>query len=299
MSLCAERGTPELRAGLAEGSTKRVQCWLPGWVVLLALAAASCASWTRPPSPPVPPTPAALEAQLLSSLTARQQAISRLRGLARVVYAGPHEKGSARQAVAVETPAQFRLELFSPVGIALLTACDGRVLAAYVPQEKTLYRGAATAANIARFIRIPLAPHDIASLLLGLPVFPTHGTIRSVQTDPETGEYRLTMGSAQQETHTLWFAPQQLWLTRWEARAPAGTLRARAIFADYRKVGHLYFPFEIFLSDVQHQQEASIYYEQVELNPPLPDSLFTLGPIPGVQEVEVDAFAGKPSGRRS
>lgn len=285
--------------GLTEGSPERLRCWLPSWVVLLALAVVSCASWTRPPVPSVPPTSAALDAQLLSALTARQQTITRLRGLARVVYTGPHEKGNARQAIAVETPAHFRLELFSPVGIALLTTCDGRVLAAYVPQEKTLYRGAATAANIARFIRIPLAPHDIANLLLGLPLLPPHGTIRSVQTDPETGEHQLTIASAQQETHTLWFTQQHLWLTRWEARAPAGTLLARVIFADYRKIGHHYFPFEIVLSDAQNRQEASIYYERVELNPSLPDSLFTLGPIPGVQEVEMDGFAGKPSGGRS
>ncbi len=49
--------------------------------------------------------------------------------------------------------------------------------------------------------------------------------------------------------------------------------------------------FEIALSDPQGKQEASVYYERVELPPHLPDSLFTLAPIAGAQEVDVDALA--------
>ncbi len=240
----------------------------------------------------------ALESQLLSSLAAQRQGVTSLRGLARVVYTAPQEKGTSRQAIAVATPDQFRLELFSPVGMVLLTACDGQVLAAYNPQEKILYRGAATPVNIARFIRIPLTARDITSLLLGLPVLPARAQVRSAQTDPETGEPQLTVVSMQHEIHTLWFNRQQLWLTRWEVRAPDGTLLAQMIFADYRKVDGHYFPFEIVLSDAQNKQEASIHYERVELNQPLPDSLFTLGPIPGVQEVDVDASAGTPPANR-
>lgn len=286
-------GMLRLRARSTGRFTDCFQYWLPVCTLVVALMAEGCA--VRPRPAPVPPAPATLESELLSSLDARRQAVTSLRGLARVVYADPQEQGTARQAIAVETPDQFRLELFSPVGIALLTACDGQTLAAYVPQEKTLYRGAATPMNIARFIRIPLAARDITSLLLGLPVLPTHEEIGSAHADPDTGGYQLTVGSAGHETHTLWFDRQRRLLTRWEAHAPDGALLARVIFADYRKVGGQYFPFEIVMSDTQTKQEASIYYERVELNPPLPDTLFTLRPIPGVQEVDVDAFAGEPS----
>jgi outer membrane lipoprotein-sorting protein len=44
---------------------------------------------------------------------------------------------------------------------------------------------------------------------------------------------------------------------------------------------------------MQEKQEAAIYYERVELNPRLSDSLFTLRPIPGVQEIDVDTFSGE------
>jgi outer membrane lipoprotein-sorting protein len=64
--------------------------------------------------------------------------------------------------------------------------------------------------------------------------------------------------------------------------------------ADYRAVNDQYFPFEIVLSDTSSRQEVSIYYEQVELNPPLPDTLFTLAPINGVQEKEIDVDALRP-----
>ena len=63
-------------------------------------------------------------------LTARRTHITSLRGLARIVYKDTAEKGTARQAVAVTAPDHFRLELFSPVGIAALVTTDGQQLAA-------------------------------------------------------------------------------------------------------------------------------------------------------------------------
>jgi outer membrane lipoprotein-sorting protein len=247
------------------------------------------------PSQPadVPPASTTLAPQLLASLDTRRQALTSLRGLARVVYSDPQEKGTAKQAIAVAAPNHFRLELFSPIGIALLTACDGNTLAAYFPQEKAMYRGAATPLNIARFIRIPLSSRDITGLLLGLPILPAQGEVGTAQGDPHTGWYQLNLTVSGYETHRLWFEQKDLLLMRWEVRANDGTVLSRVILADYRKVNGHYFPFEIVLSDIQGKQEAAIYYERVELNPPLSDSLFTLRPIPGVQEIDVDAFSGE------
>ena len=59
--------------------------------------------------------------------------------------------------------------------------------------------------------------------------------------------------------------------------------------ADYRAVQGQEFPFEIALVDLQGNQEATISYEQVELNRPLPPTLFTLAAIAGVQEANLYA----------
>jgi outer membrane lipoprotein-sorting protein len=60
--------------------------------------------------------------------------------------------------------------------------------------------------------------------------------------------------------------------------------------ADYRTVADRTFPFEIVLSDFQSQQQASVFYERVELNPHPSDSIFTLASINGVREVDADTF---------
>jgi outer membrane lipoprotein-sorting protein len=262
------------------------------FTLILSVCLGGCAARLPRPAPP-PPTAVPSAGQLLASLEARRQALTSLRGLARVVYADQQDKGTAKQAVAVAAPDRFRLELFSPVGIALLVTSDGHTLAAYSPQDKTIYRGAATPLNVARFTRVMLSTREIAGLLLGLPVLALNGEAGTVRLDPDTGRYRLAFPLPGGGTLVLWFDQKALLLTRWEVLAGDGATLSRVSLADYRAVNGQAFPFEIVLSDAQGKQEASIYYERVELNPPLPDSLFTLAPITGVSELDVDASAAE------
>jgi outer membrane lipoprotein-sorting protein len=260
------------------------------FILLLSVSLGSCTP--QRPIQPAPPLTAELPSaqQLLANFDARRQALTSLRGLARVVYADTQDKGTAKQAMAVSTPDRFRLELFSPIGIASLSACDGHVLAAYFPQDKTIYRGAATPLNVARFTRVTLSPREVTSVLLGLPIPPQHGEARPVSLDPERGWYRLVLVVPEGGAQVWWFDPRTLLLTRWEVLAEHDAVVARMNLADYREVNGQRFPFEIVLSDVPGRQEVSIYYEQVELNPRLPDTLFTLVPINGVQEIDIDAI---------
>jgi outer membrane lipoprotein-sorting protein len=227
---------------------------------------------------------------LLAGLDTRRQTLTSLRGLARVTYADSRDKGTAKQAVAVSAPDRFRLELFSPIGIASLSVCDGHTLAAYFPADKTLYRGAATPLNVARFTRVMLSPREVASVLLGLPPLPQQRDALSVDFDEEKGWYRCYLSLPEGNAQVWWFEPKTLLLRRWEVTANNGAILAHMNLADYRNVNGQAFPFEIVLADKQNQQEASIHYEQVELNPSLPDTLFTLAPINGVREFDVDAL---------
>jgi len=238
-----------------------------------------------------PPTVLPSAQELLSSLATRRQTLNSLRGLAQLVYADTQEKGKAKQAVAVQAPNHFRLELFSLLGIVSLFTGDGQSLAAYFPKEKTVYRGAATPLNIARFLRITLSDQQITSLLLGLPILPLDGTAGTVRFDTDKSWYRLDLPLPGGGVQVLWFDPQPILLRRWEMLDTNGAVAAYMSLADYRQVDGRQFPFEIALSDVQGQQQASILYERVELNPSLPASLFTLAPLPGVQEINIDTLA--------
>lgn len=261
-------------------------------LLILSVSFGSCAP-RRPPGV-IPPATLPSAQQLLSALAARRQAVHGLRGVAEVKYAGPQEKGSAKQAVAVATPNQFRLEVFSLLGVASLLTCDGRTLAAYFPREKVLYRGAATPLNIARFTRVALAAREVADLLLGFPVVSPRSERGNVSFDSDTGWYRLDIVVSGNNTQTWWFDTQSMFLRRWELTESSGEVIARMNVTDYHAVADLYFPFSIEFVDPQGQQKAAITYERVELNPALAESLFTLDSIAGVQEIDMDAVAGDP-----
>jgi outer membrane lipoprotein-sorting protein len=268
----------------------RLQTFLAVFSLVLSLSLGSCTARRPVQPPPSQPTELPSAQQLLANFAARPQALTSLRGLARVVYADPQNKGTAKQAVAVSIPDRFRLELFSPIGIASLVVCDGHSLAAYFPKEKTIYRGAATPLNVARFTRVMLSPRAIVGVLLGLPIPPQYQEARPVTLDADRGWYRLGLTLPEGGTQVWWFDPRTLLLTRWEALGDNDAVVARMNLNDYRLVNGQYFPFEIGLSDLSGQQEVSIYYERVELNPQLPDTLFTLAPLNGVQEIDIDAL---------
>jgi outer membrane lipoprotein-sorting protein len=229
--------------------------------------------------------------ELLAPLRSRQQQVTSLRGLARVTYKDNQEKGTVRQAVAVATPDHFRIELFSPIGIAALVTTDGQRLAAFFPKEKTIYRGTANAENAARFLRVMLSAGDIARLLLGLPfsIPPEENAI--VRLDVDRDWYVLSIPDEGGSSQTLTFDARKRHLLKWEAVNGDGSVTARMALAEYRTVQGQEFPFEIVLTDLQGGQEAGIYYERVEVNPTLADSLFMLAPITGVQEVDLDTPA--------
>lgn len=237
----------------------------------------------------LPPLPTAQE--LLGKLDARRQSLTSLRGLARIVYKDTQEKGTAKQAIAVSAPDRFRWELFSPVGVAALVTSDGIRLATYFPSEKVLYRGHATPINVLRFTRVLLSPREIVGLLLGAPVLPPTTEACTVEYATENAWFRLHCPTAEHTDVTLWFEQATLQLRRTEMQAADGTLSKRMDLSDYRAVSGQMFPFEIVLFDLQGQQQASIFYERVELNPNPPDAIFTLAPITGVREVDVDALA--------
>jgi len=226
----------------------------------------------------------------LSKLEARRQALTSLRGLARVVYKDTNEKGTAKQAIAVAAPDRFRWELFSPIGVAALVTSNGTRLSTYFPSEKILYRGAATAENVARFTRVFLSPREIVGLLLGAPVLPLTAEACTVHFDADLGWRQVTCLSSGKEKISLWFEPQTFQLRRVEMRAADETVAKRMELSDYRPVGNYLFPFEIVLFDLQSQQQASIFYERVELNPQQAETIFTLAAITGVREVDADAF---------
>ncbi len=272
-------------------SPRRTSLSLFWRLVLVGLIVWGSGCAARRPAPPLPPPPAPLPSaqELLARLDARRQAITGLRGLAKVSYRDAHEKGSATQAVALAAPDRFRLELFSLLGVAAIHTCDGQRLAAYFPRDRVLYRGVASPFNIARLTQVLLSAREITRLLMGLPPFPLEGAGAPVRREP-AGAYRLDFRRADGSLITLRFDPETLRLTGWAVRDAVGTLQAQGELGDYRQVQGIFFPFSISLSDAQGAQQVALAYQEVSVGPAPSAALFRLDLPAGVEEVDIDAY---------
>src|SRR5206468_88266 len=67
----------------------------------------------------------------------------------------------------VRRPSSVRIDVLSPFGLALAVGTDGGLLWAYPAGQGTRYEGAATPANLARFLGTPATVADVVDVLLG------------------------------------------------------------------------------------------------------------------------------------
>ena len=274
-------------------SPRRTILSLPWLVVLAGLIVWGNGCTARRPTPPPSPlqalAPLPSVQELLAPLHARQQAITGLRGLAKVSYRDAHEKGSAMQAVALAAPDRFRLELFSLLGVAAIHTCDGQQLAAYLPRDHVLYRGAASPFNIARLTQVLLSAREVTRLLMGLPPFVVEGSTAPVRREP-ADTYRLDFRRSNGSLTTLRFDSATQHLTGWAVRDTTGTLQAQGELGDYRQVQDILFPFAISLSDARGAQQVSFAYREVSVDSVPSAALFRLDTPPGVEEIDMDAY---------
>jgi len=228
----------------------------------------------RPPRVHLQPTTA--EA-LLAGLATRRTAVTSLRARARL-RAG---LGGAwmREAVLVLRPEAVRIDVLSPLGLALAVGVQRNVLWAYPPATATRYEGAATPANLSRFVGTPLAVADIVDVLLGVPPARTAAGPPELATT-EQGEYRVTVPLAG-GSQTIWFAGESLAVLRAEERH-GSVVTLRVAFGDYRDA----FPHAIEVVAPAAGADARLVFEAVEPNAVLDPALFAPPPAPRVLPLE-------------
>jgi outer membrane lipoprotein-sorting protein len=250
---------------------------------LIAVVIAGCAAREpiRPAAPSAAPLPRGED--LLGSLSARRASIRGLRAMARMAYTAEGESRSTRQLMIAERPDRLRLEVLSPFGtVFVLTTGSGR-LAAYVPDERTMYRGSASADNLARYTQIDLPASDAVDLLLGTP--PLAGDRASVVSE-EDGLLKLWQ-DAGGKVYVTWFT-DRLEPARYEQRDSEGRVLLRARYGAFTDVAATRLPSELEVELPSSQQRINISYRQSEANPPLADTTFALITPPGSREIALD-----------
>jgi len=130
----------------------------------LVLLVAGC-----PKPPPVErPYPAPTPEALAAALAARQGAIPGMTARVRATSWLGGERVRATVNMLVERDGRLRFEAeVSLQGTVATLATDGTTFALLDARKNELSRGPACPANVASLIRIPLAPVDVAAILLG------------------------------------------------------------------------------------------------------------------------------------
>lgn len=243
------------------------------WVaaVLVAVALAGCG--LRGARPTLPPLSAET---LLDRLAARRTEVSSLRARARV-HAGLQGRW-VRQAFLVRRPDAVRVDVLSPFGLVLALGARDDLLWAYPPADRIRYEGAATPANLARFLGAAVAIEDIVDILLGTPPVRNPTGRAQIVATPEH-EYRVVV-PIEAGTQTIWFAGDTLLVLRAEESHADGSI-VRLAFGEYENG----FPRALEVR-TQDGSPVKLDYEAVETNVALDPQLFAPPPAPRVLPLE-------------
>lgn len=227
---------------------------------------------------------AALISNLSRAMGERDRALQSLQSDAVMEYTGPSDHVKAREALAVRRPSSLRVEAMSPFGVALILAAQDTRLEIFEPSNNTFMRGTASAATLARFARIPMAPRDAVGLLMGI----VPEAQNTAHPDSVTTNGALTVlgylahdGSRRE----LSFESDQLVDVR---RIGSDRMIDYEIhYADYHDIGGVMFAYSVAADFPSSQTTVSFIYKRPIINGTIPDSTFVLTPGPRAKQVDI------------
>ncbi len=159
----------------------------------LLAAAMVLAAGCRRQGPIARPYPPPAAAELLAALKARQRAVPGMSARVRATSWLSGERVRATVNMLVERDGRLRFEAeVSLQGTVATLATDGGTFALLDARKNELSRGPACPQNVASLIRIPLAPADVAAVLLGDARLPAADDAR-VDWDPAAGADVLSL----------------------------------------------------------------------------------------------------------
>ncbi len=263
------------------------------------------------------PYPAPTAAELGEALTARQRAVFSINARVRATSWLGGDRVRATVLMLVDRPGRLRFEAeVSLRGTVAILATDGQRFAFLDTTHNELRRGPACPANVASLIRIPLAPLDVAAILLGdvrLPA-PTGIAAGVVDWDPERAADVLAVRRNDGWLRVLFQRAGAEGAARREDRVvgavatgPDGHARWRVSFEDFSDVsssaaseGNAIAPIVVSLpgtirfaeGETSFDEGVEIKFKERTLNE-LPDAnAFELRAAPGTTTAEVGCAPG-------
>ena len=251
----------------------------------VVLGLAGCPHHVRIERPYPPPTTASLR----ELVRARQEQVRTLNGRVRATSWMGGDRVKATVLVLAERPGRLRLEAEVTLqGTVAVLATDGARFAFLDTRHNELRRGPACPANVASLIRIPLAPQDVAAILLGDgPPVDTAGS--DVLDIARAGGGRIHYAIKQLDG--------RIQIAAVTAVVPGGAPLWRVAFEDFTDVRASSNPTAPTLSlpETIHFAESTasfedgveIHFKDRTLNDPSPPEAFTLTAPPNTSTIEV------------
>lgn len=181
----------------------------PAFVLAGLVALAGCSR-----SPPPSRFPGAEEA--LSRMRATHDCSRGIQGESKVDYFG--DQGRVRGSLLFVTarPERVRFDVFSPFGATISTlTSDGSQFALLDFTQKQMFHGPASECNVARFLRVPVSPHALVTLLGGEAPVLVHSPGQATLAW-EGGTYVVRVTSRHGATETIHLEPRsQDWTRPW------------------------------------------------------------------------------------
>jgi outer membrane lipoprotein-sorting protein len=262
----------------------------------LGLLAAGCVH-----APPVArPYPAPEPEALMAALAARQQAVAGMSARVRATSWLGGERVRATVNMLVERDGRLRFEAeVSLQGTVATLATDGATFALLDAHRNELSRGPACPANVASLIRIPLAPAEVAAILLGdarLPEAANADGPPRVGWDAQRGADALAVRDRAGGALQLFFQGEGAARTLIAAsRVGAdGAPLWRSSYKDFETVAGQRLPRTILFAErsASFDDGVEIRFKDRALDSTPPPGAFTLAPPPGVAVRDVGCSGG-------
>ncbi len=241
---------------------------------------AGCAGQRLLPRPYAPPT----AGELLAAVRARQTAVAGMNAEARATswLGGERVRGTVQMLVARGGELRFEAEVSLQGTVAALAVDHGHFT--FIDQQKHLFRsGPACPANVASLIRIPLAPAEVAAILLGDAPLPDDPSAAQVAWDGAAAADVLVLPGPGGATFWLGLKRQNPGLAAWEVvylegLAPGARERWRVAYDDFERAGGVALPRRIRFAEPGKgwDEGVEIKIRERALNPTFPDGAFTL-----------------------
>jgi outer membrane lipoprotein-sorting protein len=255
--------------------------------VALGLVAAALALAGCPPRAP-PPDLSLDPVQLLAQVRSAQERVTSVRGDVRVRVETRRGSGTVSGIAAAKRPDRVLVHTFDFFGnTASALAAAGGELSLYDARERVVYRGAATAENLARLVPIPLSPSDLATLLCGSAPLLEGEPVRA---DPGRGwvELEIAAGEARQ---VLRVGPGAAVLSS-SLSVPGGGPGAYDVaFGERDARDAKRFPSEVTVSAREPRAKVRLTWTEVEPGAALEDAMFAPTVPRGARVVDL---AGTP-----